>query len=95
VGITDSLRIAYEMFADFRMEAFAERASIELRATGEHARRRTVDALRQQTPQEAEISRLVAQGSTNRGIAAQLGISPSTVERRPFRPAPLSFIRTA
>jgi hypothetical protein len=49
-GITGSLRIAYEMFTDFGMEAFAERASIELRATGEHARRRTVDALRQLTP---------------------------------------------
>jgi RNA polymerase sigma factor (sigma-70 family) len=79
-GITGSLRIAYGMFTDFGMEAFAERASIELRATGEHARRRTVDALRQLTPQEAEISRLVAQGSTNREIAAQLFISPSTVE---------------
>jgi DNA-binding CsgD family transcriptional regulator len=74
------LRIAYEMFTDFGMEAFAERASIELRATGEHAQRRTVDALRHLTPQEAEISHLVAQGSTNREIAAQLFISPSTVE---------------
>jgi len=80
VDARKELRIAYEMFTDFGMEAFAERASIELRATGEHARRRTVDALRQLTPQEAEISRLVAQGSTNREIAAQLFISPSTVE---------------
>ena len=80
VDARKELRIAYDMFTDFGMEAFAERASIELRATGEHARRRTVDALRQLTPQEAEISRLVAQGSTNREIAAQLFISPSTVE---------------
>jgi RNA polymerase sigma factor (sigma-70 family) len=80
VDARKELRIAYEMFTDFGMEAFAERASIELRATGEHARRRTVDALDQLTPQEAEISRLVAHGSTNREIAAQLFISPSTVE---------------
>ena len=70
------------------MEAFAERARIELEATGEHARRRTVDTLAQLTPQEAQISRLVAQGHTNREIAAQLFISPSTVEyhlRKAFR----------
>ena len=53
---------------------------VELEATGEHARRRTVDTLSQLTPQEAQISRLVAQGNTNREIAAQLFISPSTVE---------------
>ena len=62
------------------MEAFAERARVELRTTGERARKRSVDALVQLTPQEAQISRLAAQGSTNREIAAQLFISPSTVE---------------
>jgi DNA-binding CsgD family transcriptional regulator len=62
------------------MEAFAERARVELEATGEHALRRTVDSLGQLTPQEAQISRLVAQGKTNREVAAQLFISPSTVE---------------
>ena len=62
------------------MEAFGERARVELEATGEHVRRQTVDGLGQLTPQEAQISRLVAQGNTNREIAAQLFISPSTVE---------------
>jgi DNA-binding CsgD family transcriptional regulator len=82
------LRTAHDLFADFGMEAFAERARVELEATGEHARRRTVDALGQLTPQEAQISRLAAQGRTNREIAAQLFISPSTVEyhlRKVFR----------
>ena len=74
------LRTAHDLFSDFGMEAFAERARVELEATGEHARRRTVDTLDQLTPQEAQISRLVAQGNTNREIAAQLFISPSTVE---------------
>ena len=82
------LRAAYELFTDFGMEAFAARAAVELQATGEHARKRTVDTLGQLTPQEAQIARLAAQGNTNRDIAAQLFISPSTVEyhlRKVFR----------
>ena len=82
------LRTAHELFSEFGMEAFAERARVELEATGEHARRRTEDTLRDLTPQEAHISRLVAQGHTNREIAAQLFISPNTVEyhlRKVFR----------
>jgi DNA-binding CsgD family transcriptional regulator len=82
------VRTAHELFSEFGMEAFAERARVELEATGEHARKRTVETLGDLTPQEAQISRLVAQGHTNREIAAQLFISPSTVEyhlRKVFR----------
>ncbi len=82
------LRIAHEMFTGFGMEAFAERARVELQATGERARKRTVETLDQLTPQESQVSRLAAQGDTNREIAAQLFISPSTVEyhlRKAFR----------
>jgi DNA-binding CsgD family transcriptional regulator len=84
----NELRIAHDLFADFGMEAFAERARIELQATGERSRKRTVDTLDQLTPQEAQIARLAADGHTNREIAAQLFISPSTVEyhlRKAFR----------
>jgi len=73
-------RLAHELFYDFGMEAFANRARVELEATGEHARKRTVDTVEELTPQEAQISRLAAQGETNKEIAAQLFISPSTVE---------------
>ena len=71
------LRTAHDLFSEFGMEAFAERARGELEATGERARKRTVDTLGALTPQEAQISRLAAEGLTNREIAAQLFISPS------------------
>jgi DNA-binding CsgD family transcriptional regulator len=88
VDARGQLRTAYDLLSHFGMEAFAERTRVELEATGEHARKRTVESLGQLTPQEAQISRLVAQGNTNREIAAQLFISPSTVDyhlRKVFR----------
>ena len=80
VDARNELRTAYEMFTDFGMSAFAERARIELQATGEHVRKPSVGALGQLTPQEEQVARLAAEGHTNREIATQLFISPSTVE---------------
>jgi len=80
VEAREQLRIAHGLFSDFGMEGFAERARVELRATGEHARSRSVETENELTPQEAQISQLVAEGATNAEIAAQLFISPSTVE---------------
>jgi DNA-binding CsgD family transcriptional regulator len=74
------LAAAHRLFGEFGMEAFAERARVERRATGERARRRTIETQGDLTPQEAHISQLVAQGATNPEIAAQLFISPATVE---------------
>ncbi len=76
----NELRIAHEMFTGFGMEAFAERARVELGASGERARKRIAETLDQLTPQESQVARLAAQGNTNREIAAQLFISPNTVE---------------
>jgi DNA-binding CsgD family transcriptional regulator len=84
----DQLRHAHKLFTEFGMEAFAERARVELQATGEHPRKRTVETRDDLTPQEAQISRLAADGATNQDIAAQLFISPSTVDyhlRKAFR----------
>jgi DNA-binding CsgD family transcriptional regulator len=82
------LRISLEAFTSMGAAAFARRAERELLATGERARKRTVDTIDQLTPQETQIARLAANGHTNRDIAAQLFISPSTVEyhlRKAFR----------
>jgi DNA-binding CsgD family transcriptional regulator len=88
VDARTQLRAAHDLFSGFGTEAFAERARVELQATGEHARKRSPETIDQLTPQELQISRLVAEGNTNREIAAQLFISPSTVEyhlRKAFR----------
>ena len=52
----------------------------ELAATGETARQRTVEARDTLTPQEAQIARLARQGLSNPEIAAQLFLSPRTVQ---------------
>jgi DNA-binding CsgD family transcriptional regulator len=74
------LRAAHTMLSDMGMEAFAERARRELTATGETVRKRTVATLDQLTPQEAQVARLAVGGQTNAAIAAQLFLSPRTVE---------------
>ena len=82
------LHAALESFTTMGAEAFARRAERELRATGEHARKRTVETLDHLTAQEQQIADLAANGATNREIAAQLFIAQSTVEyhlRKAFR----------
>ncbi|HEX3361841.1 MAG TPA: AAA family ATPase [Solirubrobacterales bacterium] len=84
----EQLRTAHEFFKDFEMAGFAERARLELEATGESARRRSVDLVDELTPQETQVARLAAEGVTNREIATRLFISTSTVEyhlRKAFR----------
>ncbi len=61
-------------------DAFAERAERELLATGERARKRTVETREDLTAQEAQIARLAGEGFSNPEIGARLLISPKTVE---------------
>ena len=76
----EQLRIAHRMLAEIGMEGFAGRARRELLATGETARKRTVDTRDELTAQEAQIARLAGDGHTNPEIGAHLFISPRTVE---------------
>jgi len=73
------LRTAHEMFDAIGMRAFAGRARRELLATGETARKRTATH-GELTPQEAQIARLARSGLSNPEIAAQLFLSPRTVQ---------------
>ena len=60
--------------------AFAEQASRELLATGETARKRTVETAVELTAQEAQVARLARDGLSNPQIAARLFISARTVQ---------------
>jgi DNA-binding CsgD family transcriptional regulator len=74
------LRAAVDEFDRLGAEPWAERARVELRATGETARRRDPSTLLQLTPQESQIARLVGAGNSNKDVATQLFLSPRTVE---------------
>jgi DNA-binding CsgD family transcriptional regulator/tetratricopeptide (TPR) repeat protein len=76
----EHLRTAHDQFIAMGMAAFGERAARELRATGETARRRSVETSGQLTAQEAQIARLARDGLSNPEIGARLFISPRTVE---------------
>ena len=74
------LRSALETFQRLGAAPWAERATAELRATGETARKRDPSTLSQLTPQELQIIRLVGEGGTNREIGAQLFLSRRTID---------------
>jgi ATP/maltotriose-dependent transcriptional regulator MalT len=80
VEAREQLGSAHEMFLDFGMEAFAERARRELVATGAQVRKRTAAARDDLTAQEAQIAEFARNGQTNSEIAAQLFLSTRTVE---------------
>ena len=76
----EQLRTAHEMFTAMGADGFAERAARELLATGERVRKRTAHASARLTARETQISRLAGDGLSNAEIAAQLFMSPRTVE---------------
>ena len=80
VEAREQLQAAYEVLTATGITGFAERARRELLATGRTARKRTVDAIRELTPQETQVARLAGAGRTNAEISTELFISPRTVE---------------
>jgi DNA-binding NarL/FixJ family response regulator len=60
-------------------EGFIDRSERELSATGERARKRSVETRDDLTPQEAQVARLARDGLSNAEIGARIFVSQATV----------------
>jgi ATP/maltotriose-dependent transcriptional regulator MalT len=80
VDAREQLRMAYDLLIAIGMEAFAERASRELRASGEQVRRRTDETRDDLTAQERQVALFARDGLSNPEIGARLFLSPRTIE---------------
>jgi len=80
VDAREHLRAALEGFESLGAALWAERATSELRASGQTARRREPSSADDLTPQELQVARYVARGLNNRDVAAQLFLSPRTID---------------
>jgi DNA-binding CsgD family transcriptional regulator len=80
VEAREHLAAALELFETLGATLWAQRARVELRASGQTARRRETSTRDQLTPQELQIARFVARGLSNREVAAQLFLSPRTID---------------
>ena len=78
------LGAALEVFTRLGAPSWAAQAEAELRATGLKARRRAVEVaeptVRTLTPRELRVAMAVAGGATNAEAAAELFLSPKTIE---------------
>jgi DNA-binding CsgD family transcriptional regulator len=76
----DQLRTAVGLFDELYATPWSDRGERELRATGERIRRATAGFGQELTPQELQVALPVAEGKTNKEAAAELFLSPKTVE---------------
>jgi DNA-binding CsgD family transcriptional regulator/tetratricopeptide (TPR) repeat protein len=74
------LRSAHEMLAGLGARPFADAVAAELAALGLRGRPDADPGLIGLTAQERQVARLVADGMSNREAAAQLYLSPKTIE---------------
>ncbi len=73
------LRASLDTFTDLGANPLVERATQELRASGETARKRDPSTLLDLTPMELKVAQLVSTGLSNKDVAAQCWVSPRTV----------------
>jgi DNA-binding CsgD family transcriptional regulator len=76
----EHLRDALRIFQQYDSEHFVGLVRAELRASGDTISPTRTTTAADLTPQQSQIAHLVAEGATNREIAAQLFISHRTVE---------------
>jgi DNA-binding CsgD family transcriptional regulator len=80
VEAREQLRSTHDAFVSMGAAGFADRAKRELQATGGKVRKRRADARDELTPQQLQVAWLARDGRTNSEIAAELFLSPRTVE---------------
>jgi DNA-binding CsgD family transcriptional regulator len=80
IDAREHLHTAIELFDALGAAPWSEQARRELRASGESIPRRDPTAPEKLTPQELQVALQVAEGRTNRDVAAALFLSPKTVE---------------
>ena len=73
------LRASLDTFTDLGATPLVERATQELRASGETARKRDPSTLLKLTPMELKVAQMVSTGLSNKDVAAQCWVSPRTV----------------
>jgi len=76
----DALRAAYDRFSGLQAHPFMRASESELGSLGLRPRPDGHPDLPGLTAQELRVARLVASGLSNREVAAQLYLSPKTVE---------------
>lgn len=76
----EHLYSALDTFERYGARLWVDQARSELRAAGEAVRTTRPKAAEELTAQQFQIARMVADGATNREVAAQLYLSPRTVE---------------
>jgi DNA-binding CsgD family transcriptional regulator len=81
VAAREQLRIAHDAFTRMELTHWAAQAAAELAATGATARPRGTGTEQPLTSQETRVALLVAEGKSNREVAAALFLSPKTIER--------------
>lgn len=81
VAAREQLDAAHRAFVAMELTHWANVAAAELRATGANPRTRTSGTDESLTSQETRVALLVAEGKSNKEVAAALFLSPKTIER--------------